>query len=136
MPVKLFPLVGSGPGAIALFRKEKSRRRKSKYVQNQCFTVSSPSVLDESSFWLPAVGNCQTAIECPMPICRRVESICQLWISRSSFKLRLPIGSQGHGRVFAAYAMLPKMRERRSLRRQVTEELNAAAHAFLMIFRT
>ena len=76
MTVKLLPLIGLAPGAIALLRVSGYvGEAEAEDVKNERFVVSLPTILYESAFRSPPMSYGDSAILRPLPVCSSVDRV-------------------------------------------------------------
>ena len=55
VPVQVLPLVGHGPGRIALFGQRTGGRAEAEHVEEDGLAVALPAIVQEAAFGLPAM---------------------------------------------------------------------------------
>src|ERR1019366_2727560 len=75
LSVTVFPTVSGSPRCVALLGQRMRRRAQAQDIQQQRLVVTSPTVLEKSTFGLPAVRDrCATVLR-PLPICASIERV-------------------------------------------------------------
>ena len=73
--VQIFPLVGRGPGLVAVTLDRVRRRAQREHVQHNGLAVTIPAVMQESAFGFPAVVDRRAAVLRPTPVHAAVQHI-------------------------------------------------------------
>ena len=90
--VDLPPLVGGGPGGIALLGQRIRRRAKAEQVQEQRLVIALPAIRQEAALRLPPVRDRRAAVLRPCQSARRYSSSASVRISCSSAEVVPEIG--------------------------------------------
>src|SRR5688572_3690435 len=68
MSIESLPLVSPGPRAIARPGKRKSRGGQTQNIQDQCFAIPCPAILDKPRLRFPSVCDCKPPVLRPTPV--------------------------------------------------------------------
>src|SRR6185369_17920411 len=75
--VQVLPLVGHGPGRIALVAQRMRRRAEAEHVEKDRLAVALPAVVQEAAFGLPAMRHRSFLALCPTPVDPAVQRLGQ-----------------------------------------------------------
>src|SRR6185437_9556214 len=131
LAIQVFPLVGGGPGGIAVGGDRMGRRAQRQGIQQQRLAVTLPAVMQIAAFGFPALPDGALAVLRPAPVDPSVQLVGQLAQFGLGRRVGGEIGGRGehagdqHGAVDHRQLRLPHPRAGADIEKVVVEALVA-----------